>query len=70
LTPILPQKPLTEEEGGQVPTLGRDREPTMEHLYMARSLGNTLSWGDQQILEPIDKIMIYRLFLMIGKGRS
>jgi hypothetical protein len=69
-TPILPHKPLTEEEGGQVPTLGRDREPTMEHLYTAGSLGNTLSWGDQQIPEPVDEVTDIQIFLMIGKGRS
>jgi hypothetical protein len=29
----------------------------MEHLYTAGSLGNTLSWGDQQIPEPVDEIV-------------
>jgi hypothetical protein len=29
----------------------------MEHLYTAGSLGNTVSWGDQQIPEPIDKVV-------------
>jgi hypothetical protein len=29
----------------------------MEHLYTVGSLGNTLSWGDQQILEPIDEVI-------------
>jgi len=33
------------------------REPAMEHLYMAGSLGSTLSWGDQHILEPVDEIV-------------
>jgi hypothetical protein len=28
----------------------------MEHLYTLGSLGNTLSWGDQQIPEPVDEI--------------
>jgi hypothetical protein len=28
----------------------------MEHLYMVGSLGNTLSWGDQQIPEPVDEV--------------
>jgi hypothetical protein len=27
----------------------------MEHLYTTRSLGSTLSWEDQQILEPVDE---------------
>jgi hypothetical protein len=48
---------LIEEEGVQVPIIGRDREPTMEHLYMEGGLGNTLSWGDQQIPEPIDEVV-------------
>jgi hypothetical protein len=29
----------------------------MEHLYMTGSLGNILSWGDQQILEPVDEVV-------------
>jgi hypothetical protein len=32
------------------------QEDTMEHLYTPGSLGNTLSWGDQQIPEPVDEI--------------
>jgi hypothetical protein len=40
-----------------VPTLGRDRETTMEHLYTVGSLGNTLTWGDQQIPEPVDEVV-------------
>ena len=27
----------------------------MEHLYMEGGLGNTLSWGDQQIPKPIEE---------------
>jgi len=53
----LPQEPLIEEEGAHVPTLERDIEPIIEHLYTARSLGNTLSWGDQKILEPVDEVV-------------
>jgi hypothetical protein len=56
LAPLLSQKPLTEEEGGQVPTPRRYRETIMEHLFTARSLGNNLSWGGQQIHEP-DKVV-------------
>jgi hypothetical protein len=29
----------------------------MEHLYIVGSLGSTLSWGDQQILEPVDEVI-------------
>jgi hypothetical protein len=29
----------------------------MEHLYMTGSLGSTLSWGDQQIPEPVNEII-------------
>jgi hypothetical protein len=35
-----------------VPTPGRGRETIMEHLFTTGSLGNNLSWGDQQIPEP------------------
>jgi hypothetical protein len=29
----------------------------IEHLYTTRSLGNTLTWGDQQIPEPVDEVI-------------
>jgi hypothetical protein len=32
------------------------REPAIEQLYKVGSLGNTLPWGDQQILEPVDEV--------------
>jgi hypothetical protein len=40
-----------------VPTMEKGKEPTMEHFYTSGSLGNTLSWGDQQILEPVDEVV-------------
>jgi hypothetical protein len=32
------------------------REPTPEQIYTAGSLRNNLTWGDQQIPEPIDEV--------------
>jgi hypothetical protein len=34
----------------------KGKEPVMEHFYTLGSLGNTLSWGDQQIPEPVDEV--------------
>jgi len=34
----------------------KGKEPITKHFYTPGSLGNTLSWGDQQIPEPIDKV--------------
>jgi hypothetical protein len=34
----------------------KGKEHVMEHFYTSGSLGNILSWGDQQILEPIDEV--------------
>jgi hypothetical protein len=32
------------------------QEPSLEQIYTIGSLGNTLTWGEQQILEPIDEV--------------
>jgi hypothetical protein len=32
------------------------QEPNLEQVYTIRSLGNTLTWGDQQIPEPVDEV--------------
>jgi hypothetical protein len=32
------------------------REPTLEQIYTTGSLGNNLTWGDQQIPELIDEV--------------
>jgi DNA-directed RNA polymerase subunit E'/Rpb7 len=32
------------------------REPTPEQIYNAGILRNNLTWGDQQILEPVDEV--------------
>jgi hypothetical protein len=32
------------------------KEPTVEHIYMAGSLGSTMSWGDQPIPELVYEI--------------
>jgi hypothetical protein len=31
-------------------------EPDLEQVYTIRSLGNKLTWGDQQIPEPVDEV--------------
>jgi hypothetical protein len=33
------------------------QEPVIEHLYTGGCLGNTLTWGDQQIPKPVDEIV-------------
>jgi hypothetical protein len=35
----------------------KGKEPFMEHFFTLGSLGNTLSWGYQQIPEPIDEVV-------------
>jgi hypothetical protein len=32
------------------------KEPSLEPVYTIGSLGNTLTWGDQQIPEPLDEV--------------
>jgi hypothetical protein len=32
------------------------QEPVLEKMYMAGSLGNILTWGDQKIPDPIDEV--------------
>jgi hypothetical protein len=65
----VPQKPLIDKEQGLEPTLKREREPAMEHLYTVGILGNTLSWGDQQIPEPIDEFVDIHAISYTGKGK-
>jgi hypothetical protein len=40
------------------PSKHRDevQEPSLEQVYTIRSLGNTLTWGDQRIPEPVDEV--------------
>jgi hypothetical protein len=33
----------------------RFQEPILEHIHIAKSLGDTLTWGEQQIPEPVDE---------------
>jgi hypothetical protein len=42
----------------------------MEHLYMERILGNTLSWGDQPILEPVDEVINIQEISYDGKRKD
>jgi hypothetical protein len=38
------------------------QEHNLEQVYTAGNLGNTLTWGDQQILELVDKVAdIYKI---------
>jgi hypothetical protein len=46
-----------ENTSNQIPTTDKGKEPTLEHFHTPGSLGNILSWGDQQILEPIDEVV-------------
>jgi len=32
------------------------QEPFLEQIHTARILGNTLTWGEQKIPEPIDEV--------------
>jgi hypothetical protein len=32
------------------------QEPSLEQIYTIESLGNMLTWGDQQIPEPMDEV--------------
>jgi hypothetical protein len=32
------------------------QEPVLDKIYTAGILGNTLTWGDQQILDPMDEV--------------
>jgi hypothetical protein len=31
-------------------------EPILEHIHTVESLGNTLTWGEKQIPEPVDEV--------------
>jgi hypothetical protein len=33
------------------------QEPILEQIYIVGSLGNMLTWGDQQIVEPVDEVV-------------
>jgi hypothetical protein len=41
-----------------VPSENREetQDPSLEQVYTIGSLGNTLTWGDQQIPEPMDEV--------------
>jgi hypothetical protein len=44
------QKPGTSEHREEV------QDPSLEQIYTIGSLGNMLTWGDQQIPEPVDEV--------------
>jgi hypothetical protein len=33
------------------------QEPVLEQIHIAENLGNTLTWGEQQIPEPVDEVI-------------
>jgi hypothetical protein len=56
---IFPNIQIPDERQIEVrPTRQNDevREPTLEHIYTMGSLGDNLTWGDQQIPEPVDEV--------------
>jgi hypothetical protein len=46
------------------------QESVLEKIYMAGSLGNTLTWGDQQILEPMDEVVDIQVISYDRKRKS
>jgi hypothetical protein len=48
------EKQLEVEPSGHT---GEVQEPILEHIYTFKSLGNTLTWGEQQIIEPVDEVI-------------
>jgi hypothetical protein len=58
-TSILPNIQIPDERQVEVGSTRQSeevREPTLEQIYTAGSLGNNLTWGDQQIPEPVDEV--------------
>jgi hypothetical protein len=55
LTSTLPpdEKQLEADTSGHT---NEFQEPNIEHIYTVESLGNTLTWGEKQILEPVDEV--------------
>jgi hypothetical protein len=43
-------------EAGPLEHNEKVQEPDLEQIYTTRNLGNTLTWGDQQIPEPMDEV--------------
>jgi hypothetical protein len=43
-------------EAGSTKQSEEVREPTPEKIYTMGSLRNNLTWGDQQIPEPVDEV--------------
>jgi hypothetical protein len=39
------------------PEVNKGKETILEHFHTPGSLGNTLSWGDQPIPEPVDEVV-------------
>jgi hypothetical protein len=58
-TSILPNIQIPDERQVEVGSTRQSeevQEPTLEQIYTTGSLGNNLTWGDQQIPEPVDEV--------------
>jgi hypothetical protein len=58
-TSIIPNTQIPGEKQVEVGSTRQNkevREPTLEQIYTAGSLGNNLTWGDQQILDLVDEV--------------
>jgi hypothetical protein len=55
LTITLPpnEKQLEVEPSGHIEEV---QEPSLEHIYIVKSLGNTLTWGEKKIPKPVDEV--------------
>jgi hypothetical protein len=46
------------------------QEPILEQIYIVGSLGNMLTWGDQQIPKPLDEVINIHAISYDGKRKS
>jgi hypothetical protein len=56
---MLPNTQIPDEQQVEVgPTRHSEevQEPNIEQIYTTGSLGNKLTWGNQQIPEPVDEV--------------
>jgi hypothetical protein len=46
------------------------QEPSLEQIYTVESQGNTLTWGEQPILEPVDEVIDIQAITYDRKRKS
>jgi hypothetical protein len=46
------------------------QEPNLEQIYTTGILGNTLTWGEQQIPEPVDEVADIQAIAYTRKRKS